>query len=256
MKLLKVAAIASALAISLSGCSGVPNIIPEEPVSMIGLTGTDLTDVVKFDDMNVDDQLMFWSCRQLHAFLTDESVEDSGEVSTLNPGEGKSFMRGMGLDQLNMLVGDYPEVEIYIDGVTQELADEDSNDKGFDSFVKVCKTYEEVQKNIAANYAPPVIVNAGCYNTPDVKATFQEKIGDSWNTSGIEGSLKKIDYCESDYPYGANFVVSRSVLDSERTFRVKYESTNGAWSDGRTKVTTEDYYLYPESESLDIGSGW
>ena len=256
MKLFKLAAVATALTLSLTACSGVPSLIPEEPVSMIGLTGADLTDVVKFDDMNVDDQLMFWSCRQLHAYQTDESVDDSGEVSALNPGEGKDFLRGMGLDQLNMLVGDYPEVQIYIDGVTQELADSESNDKGFESFVKACKTYEAVQTNIQDNYAPPITVNAGCYNTPDVKATFQEKIGETWDTSGIQPKLKKIDYCGSDYPYGANFIVSRSVLDPDRTFRVVYKSTNGNFSNGKRSMTSEEVILSVDAESLDLGSGW
>jgi hypothetical protein len=256
MKLFKLAAITSALTLALTGCSGVPGLIPEEPVSMIGLTGVDLTSVAKFDDMNVDDKLMFWSCRQLHAYQTDESIDDSGEVSTLNPGEGKSFMRGMGLDQLNMLVGDYPEVQIYIDGVTQELADEESSDPGFDSFVKVCKTYSQVQESIAANYAPPVTVNAGCYNTPDVKATLQEELDGSWDTSGIVPKLKKIDYCDSDYPYGANFVVSRSVLDSDRSFRVVYKSTDGNFSNGKSSMTSDVVILTTTDESLSLGSGW
>ena len=243
MKLFKLAAITSALTLALTGCSGVPGLIPEEPVSMIGLTGADLTSVAKFDDMNVDDKLMFWSCRQLHAYQTDESIDDSGEVSTLNPGEGKSFMRGMGLDQLNMLVGDYPEVQIYIDGVTQELADEESSDPGFDSFVKVCKTYSEVQKNVELHYVAPIKLNSNCWDGKNIKVTVQEKVGEEWVNTYSKKGLVKSDHCESDYPWGFSYILSRSDLDEDRIFRMVLVSTVGNTLSGKKKWVTEEQTL-------------
>jgi hypothetical protein len=239
VKSLKITALVSALALSLSGCAGgAASLIPEEKVSTIGLSGTDLSSVVKFADMNVDDQLMFWSCRQLNSYLTDTAVDDSGKVDSLNAGEGKSMLRDIGLHQLEMLVGDYPEVQIYIDGVTQELALGDGQDKGFQSFKKLCKTYDLVQKNVQAHYVEPITLQAGCWDSGKIKATLQESVNGTWVTLGIAARLQKTDFCTGKYRWGYGFVESRADVDSTRTVRVVYVSTIGQTLGGKKKWIT------------------
>ena len=240
MKLFKLAAVATALTLSLTACSGVPSLIPEEPVSMIGLTGADLTDVAKFDDMNVDDQLMMFSCRGLTAYQTNVFPNDAGTGETLNAGEGKDLLRSFGLKHLQMVEADYPETSIYIDGVMQELADPESNDDGFNSYVKFCKTYNEVQKNIESHYVEPINLNSNCWNDKNIKVTVQEKIGEEWTDTYSKKGLTKAEHCDGDYPWGFTYVLSRSDMDDDRVFRMVLVSTNGGTLAGKKKYVTAE----------------
>ena len=251
MKLLKVAAIASALTLSLTGCSGIPGLTPEEPVSMIGLTGTDLTNVYKMDDMNVDDQLMMFSCRGLTAYLTDIFPNDAGDAESLNPGEGKDLLRSFGLDHLKMVEEDYPETSIYIDGVMQELADSDSEDPGFESYKKFCRTYNEVQKSIEKHYVEPLLLQTECWSSQDINLSIEEKVGDEWVSRYDKSELEKVDFCEGDYPWGYSWPLSRSDYGEDRIFRMVLASNDGGTVAGKEKyVTFEQTITQYDTEPL------
>lgn len=265
MKIFRLMSFAIALTVLFSGCASSPvndsanqDASLEEPqlVSLIGLTGIDMADVSKFDDMAIDDQLMLFACRGLTAYKTEAMPTDSGIPNKLNPGEGKGFLRSFSLKNLQMVKSDYPETQIYIQGVLQELAESASGDKDFMSFSKFCSTYDAVQANIEKFYAPPSAVEAGCYNIGSVRATLQEKVATTWKTIRIAAKLKKIPYCGDDYVYGAEFSISRSTLDSDRTFRVIYRALNDPFNNGKQSMTSSETVLTSGQEGLAIDSGW
>lgn len=265
MKFLKVIAAVSAISMFMTGCASSPvaghfnpDVSQEVPeaISLVGLTGIDMTSVSKFDDLAVDDQLMLYACRGLTAYNTGTMPTDSGVTSPLNPGEGKSFLRSFGLKHLQMVKSDYPETQIYIQGVLQELAEPGSGAKDFTSFTKFCAAYDRVQENIETYYAEPSQVEAGCYNISSVRATLQEKVSTTWKTIRIAAKLKKIPYCGDDYVYGAEFSISRSTLDPERTFRVIYTALDEPFSNGKQSMTSSESVLTIGQIGLPIDSGW
>ena len=245
MKLIKTFVVATSLTMALTGCSGAGNFLAPEPVSMIGLSGADLTDVAKFDDMHVDDQLMFWSCRELHTYTTNESIDDAGNVEPLDAGTAKNELRDVGLYQLNLLLPDYPEIQVYIDGVTQELASGDGQDEGYQAFAKACKTYDVVQTNVEEHYIEPIVFQSNCWDGKHIKFVVQELIGEEWVTKYSHKGLRKPDHCSGDYPYGYTYSLTRSDADPDRTFRMVLTSTDGGTVAGKKKYVTAEQTVSP-----------
>jgi hypothetical protein len=245
-------AVAGLVTFGLAGCGLVP-----EEVSPIGISGEDLSLVTMESELVDDDQTMLYICQDLAGYTTGvRPVWDGTEPESLANADAKESLRDAA-DSLKSASDDLPELTIYYDGVIGELADAGSKPEGFVKLEKACRTYDNVMTSLSENYAEPVTVSVGCWNTINVSAGLYEKIGEEWEQISYSYELAPSDLCsDPNFPHTKVFYIETSLAATEtRTLKFALVSTNEFSENNSTSVSSFEFEYDPTltSPGEDLG---
>ena len=249
MKVNKVVVCFLALTILISGCAS------EQPVSMVGISGSDLTKIVRPDQLDPQEYLVFTACQNFRAFETGTLENTDGSKEELSSKQKKTNLRYVTIQHLQSVAELYEEVTLFEEGIKEKLADPDSSPDGYLSFSKFCRTYDNVLKNIQENWSEPGTIVGACFNTTRVEARLEEKIDGIW-TELTRNGLEKSEYCQGKYPYAARFSIDKSLVDKDRILHIVYFSTYGRFANGKSSYSSPDVTFPADSKSLIIDSAY
>jgi len=248
-----------ALVFCLTSCvaqSGTQNNSAEDN-KLVGLTGADMTKVLRSDDLAYGDGNMLSICNHVWGYsngTTRSAIFDPGGKKKVPLSDRKQSLRNA--DALLKGGQDaFVEFSYYRKGIAEELLSPGSHDKYYDLLVSTCEKYLKVQNNLESQYIPALLIQGGCWNNySDISAELQEKVSGKWEYLDFISSLSKTSYCtDKDYPYGADFEVVRWLSDKDkRTFRIVWSSWN--FSSGKAK----EYSCASSAEKYDVDLylGW
>jgi hypothetical protein len=230
MKLFKTLAAASVLALALTGCVNQSNSQDQEKViSTIGITGADLNGVNRDYDMDFADQKLMYACVGLDAYLNNELQNSDGTSEVLEADAAIDQLRTQTIPNLKAIEDSYPEVNIFEEGIGWELLSPGKNTEGYVLFQKLCKTYNQVFKDVQANYAEPLTLRGACWSQNGMYGSLQEKIGDTWIFLQDQKETSKVTTCtQAGYKYSVEFVVPRFKSDQVRTVRITFRNKDGS----------------------------
>lgn len=213
---------------------------------LVGLSGADMSGVLRSDDLQYSDTQMIAVCNGVWGYVygaTRSSIFDPDAKTFLSADERKQSLRNADY-QLKQSLDSYAEFTYYRQGIAEELLNPGSKNKYYELLFNSCVKYLKVQKILEAQYVPALEASGGCWNIKgDISAELQEKISGDWEYLDEIYSLSQITTCtDPEYPWGADFTVSRWLSDPEnRTFRIVWRSSNfssGKYVDYSCPVTS------------------
>lgn len=244
------------LTLALSSCAPQEESKPSSTAdtTLVGLTGADMSLVLRSDDLAYGDKDMLGICNGVWGYslgATRSAVFNPKGKKQVEIADRKQSLRNA--DSLLKSGQDtYVEFSYYRKGIAEELLSPGSHDKYYDLLVSTCDKYLQVQDILETQYVPALSIQGGCWNNyADISAELQEKVSGKWVYSDSVYSLSKTSYCtDTGYPYGADFKVVRWLSDKEsRNFRIVWSSWN--FSSGKEKeyscastATRSDTNLY------------
>lgn len=240
-KYLSVLLIAS-LGAPLTGCS-----LLDGGVSMIGISGEDLTAVTYASELAEDDQKMLSVCQPLRGYTEGTITNWGSENQTLGKSEQKQALRDVA-DDLQDAKEEFPEFNIFYDGVVGELAAPSSNPEGFKQLKSVCETYDAVMDSLKKNYADPVIVTPGCWSSSNPSAWLYESIDGEMRVVDFGSNLKRDETLCTDwnYPYTYEFKIPTSkAVVAIRRFKMSLYSSNKFSGYDKYRVESAEFTYDP-----------
>ena len=221
-RLLSMAAVLTAFSLALVGCSQNGSTSPVaqdaafsedgEPTTPgdygYGISGEMLPAVNQSGrNLAYDDSIMASVCQSVEAFETGIYRAGGEEPATL---DRPDLVSGLRLRMISMQssLSDYPEMDVFLQGTKEKLADPSQNSPYFKMLLKTCVPYNAMLTRTIANWVEPTVVGpSGCWSSGRPKnlyAQLQEKVDGEWVTIDVVSGFEEgVGGCtDKEYPYG------------------------------------------------------
>lgn len=213
----------TAAALALAGCSSNSSDSPVAQDSAFnelgepsvpgeygyGVSGKMLPEVNQSGrNLSLDDSVMTSVCQTVEAFETGIIRRGGESPKNLDRPDLVSLLRLQVETITRSTLSDYPEFEIYRQGILEKLADPGQNTAYFKMLQKTCVPYNAMLTRTIANWVEPTKVGpSSCWYSGRPKNLFaelQEKVDGEWVTIDIVSGFKKgVGGCtDKEYPYG------------------------------------------------------
>ncbi len=173
-----------------------------------GISGQTLPEVNQSGrNLAFDDRIMAGVCQSVEAFETGVYRAGGEDPKTLDRPDLISSLR-LKMISMQSSLSDYPEMDIFLQGAKEKLADPGQNTSYFKMLQNTCVPYNAMLTRTIANWVEPTKVGpSGCWRSGRPKNLFaelQEKVDGEWVTIDVVSGFKKgVGGCtDKEYPYG------------------------------------------------------